>query len=118
MCYRHSIEPLEDQRHANSPESTSTLSNNDKIFKLSEKIKCINKSFGSGFHHKIQFGTSLTTEMKPGSQPISELLKDQDNLTMNSKLITLEFAYMCLRNALKLLPTTKEIIFLITGIFK
>lgn len=116
MCYRHSIEPntassAGDSANStnNMPESSFTMSNNEKIFKLSEKIKCVQSSFGTGFHHKIQFGTSLNTE--PKETKLS--LADTDAESQTAKLITLQFAYACLRNALKLIPSNIEIALLI-----
>ena len=102
MCYRHSIESNEE-----ALDSTATSSHNEKIFKLSEKIKCIQRSFGTGFHHKIQFGTSLNTEPLITSHVISELKNES-----NDKLLTLEFAYTCLKNAYKLMPSNNELVIL------
>jgi CCR4-NOT transcription complex subunit 10 len=60
---------------------------NEDLYKLSEKVKCIQKSIGMHIYHKIVFNTRLT---KSTIQP-----PQQDQ--------TLEFAYMCLKNALHLL---------------
>lgn len=111
MCYRHSIEAnnLEDETNL---DSTSTASHNEKIFKLSEKIKCIQKSFGTGFHHKIQFSTSLSTEPLTTSHLLSNLRNESNDTKALPKLVTLEFAYMCLRNSLKLLPSNNELVIL------
>lgn len=120
MCYRHSIEPVsasdsekatnsEAFKTTNMPESTFTMSNNEKIFKLSEKIKCVQSSFGTGFHHKIQFGTGLNSEPKETKLSIG----DMESESQTAKLITLQFAYACLRNALKLIPSNIEIALLI-----
>lgn len=68
-------------------------SQNDSICKLSEKIKCIQKSIGINIYHKLVFASSLS---KQSSQ-------------QTSSLATLEFAYMCLRNALVLLPQFEDI---------
>jgi CCR4-NOT transcription complex subunit 10 len=62
-------------------------SQNDLICKLSEKIKCIQKTIGINIYHKLVFTSHIN---KLSSQQTS--------------LATLEFAYMCLRNALVLLP--------------
>jgi hypothetical protein len=89
MCYRHSIEPgaidsdantgnREAFKATNVPESTFTMSNNEKIFKLSEKIKCVHKSFGAGFHHKIQFGTNLTSDPKETNLVLGDLEGSRD----------------------------------------
>lgn len=112
MCYRHSVIPnssndLSDLQTSHL-DSTQTASNNEKILKLSEKIKCIQRSFGSGFHHKIQFGTNLTNDLAYNSLAINDLKKNKDD-TLVAKLITLEFAYMCLRNSLKLIPSNQQI---------
>ena len=69
-------------------------------------IKCQQRGeqveFGSGFHHKIQFGTNLTNDLAYNSSVINDLKKNKDD-TLVAKLITLEFAYMCLRNSLNFL---------------
>jgi len=118
MCYRHALtttnenesESLSDLQNS-SLDSTLTASNNEKILKLSEKIKCIQRSFGSGFHHKIQFGTSLTNDLPTANLTINDLIKKEQNdeSHLMAKLVTLDFAYMCLRNALKLIPTNQQI---------
>lgn len=114
MCYRHSLIPnsandLVDLQ-TSSLDSSVTSSNNEKILKLSEKIKCIQRSFGTGFHHKIQFGTNLTNDLLANNLSLNELKKktDSDSQLM-AKLITFEFAYVCLRNALKLIPSNQQI---------
>ena len=93
-----------------SLDHAATFSNNEKILKLSEKIKCIERSFGSGFHHKIQFGTGLTAEHNDGGLLLTELKKAADtDSSLAPKLITLEFAYISLRNALRLIPGDEQI---------
>jgi hypothetical protein len=57
-----------------------TTSGNEKISKLSEKIKCIARSFGSGYHHKIEIGSSLTREnLSATSLTINDLVKKADD---------------------------------------
>ncbi|CAF0738487.1 unnamed protein product [Brachionus calyciflorus] len=100
-CYRHSLSSDSSQ----FIKVNATLSGNEKIFKLGEKIKCIKKSFGSGFHHKIQIGSFITPDVNIDGLTINDF-KDEEKL---NKLITLEFAYLSLKNALNLIPTNQEI---------
>lgn len=109
MCYRHGVP----ETSQNVP-FYSTASGNEKIFKLNEKIKCISKSFGSSFHHKIQVGCSISTnDSKSKSDKFNLTINDYYNSINNDEarnhFISLEFAYMCLKNALNLLPSNKEI---------
>lgn len=110
MCFKHSLANYSEQSHGNLGDSTNgivdyiaqnaTSSGNEKITKLSEKIRCVSKSFGNGFHHKIEIGTSLEQSTLP--------LKTTNN-DNECQLISLEFAYMCLKNALNLLPSNQQI---------
>ena len=102
MCFKHSLADNYNEQQAETSSAfvdyiaqNATSSGNEKITKLSEKIKCVSKSFGSGFHHKIEIGTSL--------EPKAATRQDE------SQAISLEFAYMCLKNALNLLPCNKQI---------
>ena len=105
MCYRHSLSG----ESANVPYNLTT-SANEKITKLSEKIKCIAKSFGTGHHHKIEIGSSLTREnLSSTSLTINDLIKRAEDESSLAELITLEFGYMCLKNALHLLPTNQQV---------
>ena len=117
MCYRHSVTPnvsltnetLNDLQKT-SLDSNLTASNNEKILKLSEKIKCIQRSFGSGYHHKIQFGTNLTSELPSNTFNLNEMKKiKQEDSQLMARCVTLEFAYMCLHNSLKIIPTSQQI---------
>lgn len=66
MCYRHSINVDKESDVSTTNQFisfNSTPTANEKLFKLSEKIKCISKSFGQGQHHKIQLGSSLSREV-------------------------------------------------------
>ena len=70
---------------------------NEDMWKLSEKMKCIQKSIGMHIYHKIVFSSSLrfnTQQEQPQQQ--------QEQCTA-----TLEFAYLCLKNALYLLNNVK-----------
>lgn len=61
-----------------------------------------------GFHHKIQVGSFITPESPNISLTLNDFNKsDQD--TLMAKMITLDFAYMCLKNSLTLLPTNQQI---------
>ena len=90
MCHRHSIDM---QRiDESSLDHAATFSNNEKILKLSEKIKCIERSFGSGFHHKIQFGTGLTAEhndggLLPGDEQIQAALNNKQSKFFGNKIL-------------------------------
>jgi hypothetical protein len=107
MCHKHSLNQEDEQNSAQFINFNATVSGNEKIFKLSEKIKCISKSFGQGYHHKINVGSSLGKDhvcnpLKVGDFESSE--SDESKKLPLARLTTLEFAYMCLRNALNLLP--------------
>lgn len=102
-CYRHSLSVDSSQ----FIKLNGTLSGNERLFKLSEKIKCIKKSFGSGFHHKIQIGSSITADLNLKGLSLSEL-KELDDDSKLPSLITLEFSYMCLKNGLNLIPESEQ----------
>lgn len=106
MCYRHSL--TNDQDSNQFIKFNSTSSGNEKIFKLSEKIKCIKKSFGNGFHHKIQVGSFITPDNPNVSITLNDFSKSDDEMLL-SKMMTLDFAYMCLKNALNLVPSNQQI---------
>ena len=115
MCYKHSISVPTLSTDSSSPPSNtfvnfnSTASGNEKIFKLSEKIKCINRSFGQGYHHKIYIGNSLSKEWSGfGGEPLRAADFASPGPNLDPRLISLEFAYMCLRNALSLLPVNEK----------
>lgn len=103
-CYRHSLNVDSNQ----FIKLNCTLSGNERLFKLSEKIKCIKKSFGSGIHHKIQIGSSITPDICLKGLSLGEL-KDLEDDSKLPSLITLEFAYMCLKNAFSLIPDSEQI---------
>lgn len=72
-------------------------SSNEDIFKLEEKLKCVLQSIGTGFHHKLILGNCNTsTSMKRSSSN-----NGHENCSM-------EFAMICLKNALASLPTINE----------
>ena len=108
MCYRHSVGTAS----INNPELppaldiTSSLSNNEKMLRLSEKSKCVYKSVGQGYHHKIILGSELSREPSYNGFKLSDWSNKSGEL---QKLATLEFAYTCLKTALNLLPSLKEI---------
>ena len=120
MVYRHSL--CNENAYDYIP-SNITTSGNEKIAKLTEKIKCIAKSFGNLHHHKIQVGACLTPHEGPQSlgysnfltlNDMSKLINENeennvDNKELFNKMITLDFAYMCLKNALNLLPSNQKI---------
>jgi hypothetical protein len=99
--------------HQQQIPSNLTTSFNEKIFKLSEKVKCVNKSFGQSFHHKIQIGSSLSKELNTSLNYANYLsVSDLKNRKFDenfAKMLTLEFAFMCLKNALNLLPSNQQI---------
>ena len=97
MCYRHSL--AENSENNDYVPYNTTSSCNEKITKLAEKIKCVHKSFGTGYHHKIEIGTSLSDEATNKEKDV----KDKDH-----KLVSLEFANMCVKNALNLLPSNQH----------
>ena len=103
-CYRHSLSTDSNQ----FIKLNATLSGNERLFKLSEKIKCIQKSFGSGIHHKIQIGSSITADVSLKGLSLSKLKELQDDTDLDT-LINLEFAYMCLKNAYNLIPSNEQI---------
>ena len=124
MCYRNnnnsSLTPAAESSSTPSgggggkkyiPSIMST-SGNEKIAKLSEKIKCIQRSVAHAHHHKLVVGTGLnsttSTPATRASLTMSQLATASDN-NNNNKMITLDFAYVCLRNALALLPSNEQI---------
>jgi tetratricopeptide (TPR) repeat protein len=102
MCYKHSLNQKDEQSSAQFVNFNATVSGNEKIFKLSEKIKCIGKSFGQGFHHKINVGSSLSRDYAGDSLKVGDF--ESEEKIASARLTTLEYAHMCLRNALSLLP--------------
>ena len=71
-------------------------SSNEDIFKLEEKLKCVLQSIGTGFHHKLILGNCNTsTSIKRSTT------SDQENCSM-------EFAMICLKNALTALPVITD----------
>jgi hypothetical protein len=66
---------------------------NEDICKLSEKVRCIQKSIGMHVYHKIVFNTHLSKQI-----PTSQQEND----------ITLDFAYLCLKNAFHLLNNARS----------
>ncbi|CAF1389996.1 unnamed protein product [Adineta ricciae] len=71
-------------------------SSNEDIFKLEEKLKCVLQSIGTGFHHKLILGNCNTsTSMKRSTT------SDHENCSM-------EFAMICLKNALTYLPVITD----------
>lgn len=133
MCHQHSLvqhnsastnnssSTSADESEPNWPQpsfhqqipSNLTTSFNEKIFKLSEKVKCVSKSFGQSFHHKIQIGSSLSKELNTSLNYNNYLsVSDLTNRKFDEnfpKMLTLEFAFMCLKNALNLLPSNQQI---------
>jgi hypothetical protein len=99
--------------HQQQIPSNLTTSFNEKIFKLSEKVKCVSKSFGQSFHHKIQIGSTLFKELNTSLNYNNYLsVSDLTNRKFDEnfpKMLTLEFAFMCLKNALNLLPSNQQI---------
>jgi hypothetical protein len=98
--------------------STASTSGNETILKLNEKIKCVQLSFGSGYHHKIQLNSTLlssrdafsTNELKAEDFKLnSDEEKHNSKLALIPQVFTFEFAYFCLKNALNMLPTNAEI---------
>jgi CCR4-NOT transcription complex subunit 10 len=72
-------------------------SSNEDIFKSEEKLKCVSKSIGHGFHHKLILGncnTSTSAKKISGNNA-------NDNCSM-------EFALFCLKNALAAVPVITE----------
>jgi hypothetical protein len=118
MVYRHSL--CNENAYDYIP-SNITTSGNEKIAKLTEKIKCIANSFGHLHHHKIQVGACLTNEsfqslgysnflsLNDMNKLINEKEENNENKEVFNKMITLDFAYMCLKNALNLLPSNQKI---------
>ncbi len=118
MVFRHSLSSSGPENQTGFIPSNLTTSANEKMAKLSEKIKCISRSFGHSYYHKIQLGSCLANDRS--SLGYSEYLtlndlllatekkedeKEQERL---NKMITLDFAYMCLKNALNLLPSNQR----------
>ena len=65
---------------------------NEDMCKLSEKVRCIQKSTGMHIYHKIVFNTHL-------SKPVPTSQHENDT--------TLDFAYLCLKNAFHLLNNAR-----------
>jgi hypothetical protein len=112
MCYKHSLNQEDAASSQPFVNFNATASGNEKIFKLSEKIKCISKSFGQGYHHKISVGGSLGRDYTANPLKVSDFTdaastdnEDEEERVAFARFTTLEYAYMCLRNALSLLPS-------------
>jgi CCR4-NOT transcription complex subunit 10 len=108
VCYKHSLSETDQQagettteERENNVNYNSTVIGNERIFKLSEKIRCINRAFGHGFHHKIQIEGSLSQDRASQGHKIGQFKEKSVSI---AQLLTLEYAYMCLKNALTLLP--------------
>jgi hypothetical protein len=114
VCSRHRLS-YESFKSANQfIKLNSTSSANEKLFKLSEKIKCISRSFGLGGHHKIQIAHSLSRdpdqEERLGVSDFAAAAGGKAHSDeLMARLVSLDFAYMCLKNALNLLPTSQSI---------
>lgn len=75
-------------------------SSNEDSFNISERLRVIEGSVGSGIHRKVIFGRGLSPEYIQGSSA--------DFKTSAIPNATLEFAALCLRNALLLLPSDEQ----------
>lgn len=72
---------------------------NEDICKLSEKVRCIQKSIGMHVFHKIVFNTNLSKQATSTTTPAAANSQQQEP--------TLEFAYLCLKNAFHLLNNAR-----------
>lgn len=112
MCFRHSIDYDTFKSSNQFIKLNLTTSGNEKLFKLSEKIKCISRSFGSGVHHKIQIAHSLRKEEHDVQHLTASEFNSQSEQEVDvnmAKMLTLNFAYMCLQNGLNLIPSNQQI---------
>ena len=69
---------------------------NEDSFELAQKLRVVEGSVGSGLHRKVVFGRGLSADYNQGSS--------SEFKTSAIPNATLEFAALCLRNALLLLP--------------
>lgn len=72
-------------------------SSNEDIFKLEEKLKCVSQSIGTGVHHKLILGNCNTSTASKKS-PVNN----------GHEHCSMEFASLCLKNALILSPNITE----------
>lgn len=100
---------------SSSEDESANIYGNERMMKTSEKLKCIQNSLGTGFHHKIVVGNSINRDpVYSGGEAlnVSNLMNDDNSSSDSSsldKLMTFEYAYVCLKNALDLVPSSKEI---------
>ena len=71
-------------------------SSNDDSFLIAERLRVVEGAVGSGIHRKVVFGRGLSPDYNQGSS--------SEFKTSAIPNATLEFASLCLRNALLLLP--------------
>ncbi|CAF0808174.1 unnamed protein product [Didymodactylos carnosus] len=100
-------------------------STNDDIFKLDEKLKCVSKTIGTGLYHKLVLGncnkylkqttdtstnSNSTANNNSTSQSSSTPPPQQQQSTPNNNVVScsMEFAQLCLRNAMGLLPNITD----------
>ncbi|CAF4335202.1 unnamed protein product, partial [Didymodactylos carnosus] len=104
-------------------------SSNDDIFKLEEKLKCVSKTIGTGPYHKLVLGNcnknskqisqttdtstssnSTTTNNNTSQSSSTPPPQQQQQSLPNNTVVScsMEFAQLCLRNALALIPNITD----------
>jgi len=75
----------------------ASRSSNEDSFEIAQKLRVVECAVGSGIHRKVVFGRGLSPDYNQGSS--------SEYKTSAIPNATLEFASLCLRNALLLLPS-------------
>jgi len=79
----------------------ASRSSNEDSFEISQKLKILEETVGSGVHGKVVFGRGLAGDYNQGSASYFK--------TSAIPNATLEFASLCLRNSLLLLPSENSV---------
>lgn len=108
IMYASNTSKTSKSNESSSEDENTGIYGNERMMKTSEKLRCIQKSLGTGFHHKIVVGNTVNRDPVYSGEALNMSNLNDSNSSLE-KLMTFEYAYVCLKNALDLVPSSKEI---------